>query len=100
MNPFFFQQSSLTEGPVSPGAGADLPLGIDHPLPGYIAPPAEGGHGISYHAGRAPVHDPGELAVGGNFAARDLPHHLMNPLMNGNLPAIFFPDWGYPEGQV
>ena len=100
MNSFFFQQFSLTEGPVPPGAGADLSFGIDHPLPGHIGPPAQGGHGVPDHSGRAPVHDPGDLAVGGNFASRDLPHHVMNPPMNGILPGIFSSDWEYPEGQV
>src|SRR5512139_3235855 len=100
MNSFFFQQFSLTEGPVPPGAGADLSFGIDHPLPGHIGPPAQGGHGVPDHSSRAPVHDPGDLAVGGNFATWDLPYYIMNPLMNGILPGIFSSDRGSPEGQV
>jgi len=68
MDSLLSEQFPLPKSPVSPGAGADFSLCIDNPLPWDIGSPAQRGHGIPDHPSRAPVHDLGDLAVGGNLA--------------------------------
>ena len=80
-----FSEQQLTLNPVAAfaaGVEADLPFGINNPLPRDIRRQGQSPQGPADLAGGAP--DPNQLsdlAVGGQLAAGDAGHSCVNPLI-------------------
>jgi hypothetical protein len=94
-NAFFFEQGTLHAFEAWLGALTDLAAGVDHPLPWHVVIVGQSGQsvaGLARVAGQAGEHR--DLAVGRDFATRDLLDHAINFLVvarrQGNLRAAAF----------
>jgi hypothetical protein len=79
----FLQKTPLPQSPIPSCPNADFALVIDDPLPGNPGSPRKGRHGVTDHPGRAAPDDLRDLAVGGNFARRDLSDRFIDLLVPG-----------------
>ena len=94
------RSSRWSNAPQTDTAGADLALGVDHALPGYV------GAGLVRvspkrrqaepdHARRAASHDLGDLAVGCHLAVGDLAHHVQDAGVHRRHGGSVTQDGGY-----